>query len=83
VPIAMQVDGTALVFGQNCTPTAIPRSDAVCAIRERSSGLRRLLRVDRSVPGRDAVMYGLPVPEHYRIGVKYLDYWMLCAPNIK
>jgi hypothetical protein len=27
--------------------------------------------------GCDAVMYGLPIPEAYRIGARYLDYWML------
>jgi Acetyltransferase (GNAT) domain len=27
--------------------------------------------------GCDGVMYGLPIPEAYRIGARYLDYWML------
>jgi len=77
VPIAMRVDGASTAFGQNCDAYSDP------AIRR---GLRnpgtfvRLAQAYAStyaVPGVDAVMYGLPVPEHYRIGVKYLDYWML------
>ncbi len=77
VPIKMRVDGQDVLFGQNCDAYSDP------AIRR---GLRnpgtfvRLAQAYAStfaIPGVDAVMYGLPVPEHYRIGVKYLDYWML------
>jgi hypothetical protein len=30
----------------------------------------------------DAVMYGLPTAEHYRIGARYLDYWMLRTQHL-
>lgn len=77
VPMRFVADGDVVQFGQN--------SDALSDPRVRS-GLRnpglfvRLAQGFAStygIPGADAVMYGLPVPEHYRIGVRYLDYWML------
>jgi hypothetical protein len=32
-------------------------------------------------PDRAAVMYGLPIPNAYRIGARFMDYWMLRAQS--
>lgn len=32
-------------------------------------------------PDRAAVMYGLPIPNAYRIGARFIDYWMLRAQS--
>lgn len=64
-------------FGQNCDTCSDPR------VRRglRNPGLFvRLAQAYAStygVPGMDAVMYGLPNRRVFRVGNKFLDYWML------
>ncbi len=77
VPLRVRADGREYRFGQNCDAYSDP------TIRRglRNPGLFvRLAQAYASTFGgshEDVVMYGLPVPDHYRVGVRYLDYWML------
>lgn len=77
VPVTMRVDGETLQFGHNCDTFSDP------AVRRglRNPGLFvRLAQAYASTHGRpddDAVMYGLPSEEAWRVGTRYLDYWML------
>lgn len=77
VPLDVRVDGESLVFAQSCD---------TCTDPEVRRGLRkpglfaRLAQAYTStygIPGRDAVMFGLPNQRAYRIGSRYSDYWML------
>lgn len=77
VPVVVRVDGERMLFGQNCDSCSDP------SVRRglRNPGMFvRLAQAYAStfaVPGVDAVMYGLPNREVYRVGSRYLDYWML------
>lgn len=77
VPIDVRVDRQRVRFGQNCDSCSDP------SVRRglRNPGLFvRLAQAYAStygVPGQDAVMYGLPNRDVYRIGCRYLDYWPL------
>ena len=82
VPQAMRVEGENWRFGQatdTCTDPSVRRG-------LRNPGLFvRLAQAYLSTsaqPGRDAVGYGLPMPEAYRMGSRYLDYWMLRSQMI-
>jgi Acetyltransferase (GNAT) domain len=73
----VEIDGEEACFSQSCDTVTDP------LVRR---GLRnpgtfvRLAQAWASTfggSGCDAMMYGLPIPEAYRIGARYLDYWML------
>jgi hypothetical protein len=77
VPLAMRAFGGDVTFGQNCDSATDPR------VRRGLRNPGAFVRIGQAYVatfGRrdaDAVMYGLPTIEHYRIGARYLDYWML------
>ncbi len=77
VPIRMRADGLDVVFGQNCDS---------CTDASERRGLKNpgtFVRTAQAYAstfarrGGDAVMYGMATKAHYRLGVRYLDYWML------
>jgi hypothetical protein len=77
VPVRVRLDGADVLFSQNC--------DCFTALSARR-GLKnpglvvRLAQAYASTYARgegDAVMYGVGNAEAYRLGVRYLDYWML------
>jgi hypothetical protein len=77
VPIVMRVEGRDVLFGQNCDSATDP------LVRRGLRNPGAFVRVGQAYVStfggrdRDALMYGLPTIEHYRIGARYLDYWML------
>ena len=77
VPARVWCEGRALRFGQNCDSCSDP--DVRRGLR--NPGLFvRLAQAYASTyagPDQDAVMYGLPIRSAYRIGARYLDYWLV------
>jgi hypothetical protein len=77
VPIRVRADGETYVFGQNC--------DSYVDASERR-GLKNpgtFVRLGQAYASTfasragDAVMYGVGTREAFRIGARYLDYWVL------
>jgi hypothetical protein len=82
VPLRMRCDARDVVFSQNCDSVTDP--DVRRGLRNPGTFVR-LAQAYASTFGRrdcDAVMYGLPIPEAYRIGSRYLDYWMLRSQQL-
>lgn len=77
IPVRVTAEGVDYQFGQNCDTCSDP------AVRRglRNPGLFvRLGQAYASTfghPDEDAVMYGLPSQEAFRLGARYLDYWMM------
>jgi hypothetical protein len=73
----MRIDGSEAQFSQSTDSVTDP--DVRRGLRNPGTFVR-LAQAWASTfggSGCDAVMYGLPIPEAYRIGARYLDYWML------
>lgn len=77
IPVRVTADGEDRQFGQNCD---------TCSDPEVRRGLRNpglFVRLGQAYastfghPDEDAVMYGLPSQEAFRLGARYLDYWMM------
>jgi hypothetical protein len=77
VPLRVRAEGEEVVFGQNCDGYTDP------AERRGLKNPGTFVRVAQAYAstyaqrGGDAVMYGIATKAHYRLGVRYLDYWML------
>lgn len=77
VPLVVRADGETFLFGQNCDCYSDP------AARRGLKNPGTFVRLAQAYAstfarrGVDAVMYGMATPAHYRLGVRYLDYWML------
>lgn len=77
VPISMYVDGSEMRFGQNCDSCSDP------SVRRGLRNPGMFVRLGQAyastygAPGEDAIMYGLPNRRVFRIGNRYLDYWIL------
>jgi hypothetical protein len=77
VPIRMAIRGASYLFGQNvdsCTDASERRGlkNPGTFVRVAQAYASTFARKDG-----DAVMYGMATKAHYRLGVRYLDYWML------
>ena len=77
VPMRVRAEGETFDFSQNCDCFA---DESARRGLKNPGVVLRLAQAYASTYarlGQDAVMYGVGTPEAYRLGVKYLDYWML------
>lgn len=77
VPTPVWSEGSWYRFGQNCDSCTDP--DVRRGLRNPGTFVSLALAYASSFagPDQDAVMYGLPIREAFRIGSRYLDYWLL------
>jgi hypothetical protein len=77
VPLAVRAEGETVLFGQNCDCYSDPAARRGLKNPGTFVRLAQAYASTFARPGVDAVMYGMATPAHYRLGVRYLDYWML------